>query len=75
MFHFPVPMYLQIALSTGLRQTFTYLAPQKSESPRVPKIGLRVRVSFGRSERVGLIIAMHQTTELDLSKLKPITEV
>ena len=68
-------MYLQIALATGLRQAFTYLAPEKSDNPRVPKVGLRVRVSFGRSERVGLIIGIHQTTELDLSKLKPITEI
>jgi primosomal protein N' (replication factor Y) len=70
-----MPMYLQIALATGLRQEFTYLAPNKAESSHLPEIGLRVRVSFGRSERVGLIIGINETTTLDLSKLKPITEL
>jgi primosomal protein N' (replication factor Y) len=73
--YFPMPMYLQIALATGLRQEFTYLAPNKTESSPLPEIGLRVRVSFGRSERVGLIIGITETTTLDLSKLKPITEL
>ena len=68
-------MYLHIALATGLRQAFTYLAPQKSEDSRLPQIGLRVRVSFGRSERVGLIVGIDATTELDPSKLKPIIEL
>ena len=68
-------MYLHIALATGLRQAFTYLAPQKSEDSRLPQIGLRVRVSFGRSERVGLIVGIDSTTELDPSKLKPIIEL
>ena len=68
-------MYLQIAIATGLRQEFTYLAPAKSKDSRLPKIGLRVRVSFGRSERVGLIVGIKPTTELDHSKLKPITEL
>ena len=68
-------MYLHIALATGLRQAFTYLAPQKSEDSRLPQIGLRVRVSFGRSERVGLIVGINSTTELDPSKLKPIIEL
>ena len=68
-------MYLQIAIATGLRQEFTYLAPDPSKSSHQPKIGLRVRVSFGRSERVGLIVGIKQTTDLDLSKLKPIIEL
>ncbi len=75
MSYFPVPMYLQIALATGLRQEFTYLAPDKTEDSYLPEIGLRVRVTLGRSERVGLIVGINQTTELDLNKLKPISEV
>ena len=68
-------MYLQIALATGLRQEFTYLAPDKTEDSYLPEIGLRVRVTLGRSERVGLIVGINQTTELDLNKLKPISEL
>jgi len=68
-------MYLQIALATGLRQEFTYLAPEEIQALPVPKIGLRVRVNLGRSERVGLIIGISQTTTLDLKKLKPIIEL
>lgn len=63
-------MYLQVVLATGLRQEFTYLPTQA-----IPSVGLRVRVSFGRSERVGLIVGINQTTDLDIKKLKPIIEL
>ena len=72
-------MYLQIVLATGLRQEFTYLAPDPATDPlsaiRLPAVGVRVRVSFGRSERVGLIVGVNLTTQLNLNKLKPIIEV
>jgi len=68
-------MYLQIVIATGLRQEFTYLAPDNAQGQNLPKIGLRVRVPFGRSERVGLIVGLSETTQIELSKLKPITEL
>lgn len=75
MFYFPVPMYLKIALATGLRQEFTYLAPDTTKDSCLPTIGLRVHVALGRSQRVGLIVGISQTTDVDLSKLKPIIEL
>ena len=68
-------MYLKIALATGLRQEFTYLAPDTTKDSCLPTIGLRVHVTLGRSQRVGLIVGISQTTDLDLSKLKPIIEL
>ena len=68
-------MYLKIALATGLRQEFTYLAPDTTKDACLPTIGLRVHVTLGRSQRVGLIVGISQTTDVDLSKLKPIIEL
>ena len=68
-------MYLQIALATGLRQEFTYLAQEEALASYKPKVGLRVRINFGRSERVGLIVGINKTTQLELKKLKPIIQV
>ena len=68
-------MYLQIVLATGLRQEFTYLATEETKASYTPKIGLRVRVNFGRSERVGLIVGVNKTTDVDFKKLKPIIQV
>ena len=68
-------MYLQIVLATGLRQEFTYLATEETKASYTPKIGLRVRVNFGRSERVGLIVGVNKTTDVDFKKLKPIIQI
>lgn len=68
-------MYLQVAIATGLRQEFTYLAPETSPTQHQPQVGVRVKVNFGASLRVGLIVGMTDTTDIDINKLKPITEV
>ena len=34
-----------------------------------------MRVNFGRSERVGLIVGVNKTTDVDFKKLKPIIQV
>ena len=64
--------YLQIVIATGLRQEFTYLPPVDTSA--VPAIGLRVRVAFGRSERIGLVVGISDTCTFDPSKIKPILE-
>ena len=67
-----MPKYLHIVLATGLRQEFTYLPLATSDSVPAPAVGLRVRVAFGRSERVGLIVGMGDNTTFDANKIKPI---
>ena len=69
--------YFQIALATGLRQWFTYLPPsqQGQDAAVEPTVGARVLVPFGRSQRVGLVMAKAATSSIVDSKLKPILSV
>lgn len=74
-----MPIYLQIALATGLRQQFTYALPeqpggQSAAMQATPTIGVRVRIAFGRSERVGLVVGISHSTDVDPAKLKAILE-
>ncbi|MCW4149701.1 primosomal protein N' [Halomonas sp. 18H] len=67
------PRVLGIATPSPLRRLFDYLpagpAPADGWQP-----GLRVRISFGRRRVVGVIIECRDSSELSLSKLKPIDE-
>jgi primosomal protein N' (replication factor Y) len=64
--------YLHIVIASGLRQVFTYL-PASDQSP-LPAIGCRVLVSFGRSQRVGLVVAHSDVCDLPTDKLKAVLE-
>jgi len=61
--------YLEIALPTPVRQTFTYVAPP-ALGPYQP--GIRVQVPFGRRTLVGIIIKVAASTSYPIHKLKPI---
>ena len=49
------PRVLQVALPLPLPQTFDYLPPEGLAAEAVPP-GVRVRVPFGRGERVGIVL-------------------
>jgi primosomal protein N' (replication factor Y) (superfamily II helicase) len=61
------PKVLRVALDTPLRRLFDYLPPE-APVPLAP--GLRVRVPFGRGERVGVLIECAERSELPLARLK-----
>lgn len=65
---------LQIAIPTPLRQTFDYLLPLGFREDQI-KIGLRVRVPFGKRETIGVIINISDQSTLPIKKLKSILEV
>ncbi len=67
------PRILRVAVIAPLRGYFDYLAPDHLTPP--PQIGCRVRVPFGRGERLGLIVEMSNSTAWPLTKLKPVSEV
>ncbi|MCU7842438.1 MAG: primosomal protein N' [Candidatus Thiodiazotropha sp. (ex Monitilora ramsayi)] len=59
---------LRIALSGPLRTLFDYLMP--AGMPRLPVVGTRFLVPFGRGGRVGLLMAIHHASELPRERLK-----
>ena len=64
---------LRIALPVPLGQLFDYLAPAAPTSPPAP--GTRVLVPFGRGRRVGVVVAISDTTEVPPERLKEILQI
>ena len=67
----PAPSIVKVAIATPVRRLFDYRAP----SGVVPEAGVRVRVPFRRSERIGVVIATSATSDLPLARLKPVLEI
>lgn len=62
---------LRVALDLPLHRLFDYLAPEASAADT----GLRVRVPFGRGERIGVIVEVAASSEWPLEQLKPASEI
>ena len=60
-------MILRIALPVPLNRLFDYLPLTGDE-----KVGARVKVQFGSRQMIGLIAQISDTSELELSRLRPI---
>jgi primosomal protein N' (replication factor Y) len=61
---------IRVALDTPLRRTFDYL--RDADSP-AGMAGQRVRVPFGRREKIGFIVSIESQSEIERSKLKRIS--
>jgi len=61
---------IRVALDTPLRRTFDYL--RDTDSP-AGMAGQRVRVPFGRREKIGFIVSIESQSEIDNAKLKRIS--
>ncbi|PLO69820.1 primosomal protein N', partial [Klebsiella michiganensis] len=59
-----------VALPVPLPRTFDYLLPEGMPV----KAGCRVRVPFGKQERIGIVTAVSERSELPLDELKPVAE-
>ena len=59
-----------VALPVPLPRTFDYLLPDGM----TVKAGCRVRVPFGKQERIGIVAAVSERSELPLDELKPVAE-
>ncbi|MEH6502368.1 MAG: primosomal protein N' [Cycloclasticus sp.] len=68
------PFYLKIAIDTPLRRLFDYL-PIKQTPVQRYEPGQRVIASFGRTQKMGVIVSISNTTELSEKQLKPIVEL
>jgi primosomal protein N' (replication factor Y) (superfamily II helicase) len=67
------PEILRVALDTPLRRLFDYLPAKDGRLDA--RIGVRVRVPFGRQRLVGVIHSFAASSELPREKLKPVLEV
>ena len=63
---------LKVAVSVPLSRAFDYLPDAGSP---VPEPGCRVRVPFGTKQRVGVVIAHAEASDLPSRRVRPCTEV
>ncbi len=64
---------VKVAVPSPLRRLFDYLPPRGFHGELRP--GMRVRVSFGRRQVVGLVMALEESSEVAPARLKAIEEV
>ena len=71
-------MILQIALDTPLRRIFDYKAPAGfvvDGAHGTPRLGVRVRVPFGRQQLVGVLVGLTSESSVPDAKLKRAFEI
>src|ERR1700686_4904448 len=64
------PMILQVALDTPLRRVFDSRAPAEFVAEGTPRLGVRVRVPFGRQQLIGILVGVGFESSVPDSKLK-----
>ncbi len=67
----PLPL-VRVAVPSPLRRLFDYL-PLDAQGATLPPPGSRVRVPFGRGERVGMVIAHSDHTDVAPQRLKRVS--
>jgi primosomal protein N' (replication factor Y) len=63
------PKLVRVAVPVPLADAFDYLVPAGAA---LPPVGSRVRVPFGRRERIGLVVEHPSTTAVAAAKLKTV---
>ena len=70
---FPAKTYWRLAVPSPLRRCFDYLPSTKTDCQSFP--GCRVRVSFGRTSSVAVMLEHADSTPVASNRLKPAQEV
>lgn len=65
------PIILRVAVDAPVPGLFDYLPPAEGNGV-APAPGMRVQVPFGRSRRLGMIVALAARTDQDSGRIKPI---
>ena len=65
---------LQVAVPVPVRHPFDYLPPRPGSAPPV-RPGARVRVPFGRTSAVGVVVGTAPASTVDAKRLKRVREV
>jgi primosomal protein N' (replication factor Y) len=70
-------MFFQIAIDTPLRRVFDYLPPiqENGETAKVPPLGVRVRVPFGRQRLIGILVGIVTHSTVATAKLRAAIEI
>jgi primosomal protein N' (replication factor Y) len=69
-------MILQIALDTPLRRVFDYRPPAEFFAVAgAPRLGVRVRVPFGRQQLIGILVGVTSESAVAAPKLKTALEI
>ncbi len=64
------PLIAEVALPVPLNKTFDYLIQDQ-----IPIVGGRVKVPFGRQNKIGVVLAIKEDSKFALNKLKQISQV
>jgi len=68
------PLILRVAVDAPVVGLFDYL-PTLDQAENTPVPGMRVLVPFGRSQRLGVIVALATGTDRDPARLKPVASL
>ncbi|MBF2760724.1 MAG: primosomal protein N' [Ectothiorhodospiraceae bacterium AqS1] len=66
---------IQVAVPTPLRRHFDYLPPSAIPGSFPIRCGMRVRVPFGRTTAIGIVIGIARKSALPIAKLKRVRDV
>ena len=66
--------FFQVAIAVPLDRLFDYLAPEGC-NPDAVKPGVRVSVPFGKGNKIGVLLAVRGSSELDSSRLKQVERI
>jgi len=64
---------LRIAIPSPLRRSFDYLPPANIKQTLLP--GMRIKVPFGRSQTIGILLEVATQTDIDIGRLRNATAV
>ncbi|REG82354.1 primosomal protein N' [Marinomonas pollencensis] len=70
----PYP-FVQIALPVPMRTLFDYKIPKAMALRHRLQPGMRVKVPFGKSSRLGVIVSFSEQSQWDENNIKPITSL
>ena len=66
-------MIAKVIIDVSLDRDFDYLVPPELES--VIRVGMSVTFNFGRSKRVGYVLALAESSSYPADKLKSLTGI
>ncbi|TDO95569.1 primosomal protein N' [Marinomonas balearica] len=65
--------YIKVALPVPMRRTFDYKVPKAIAVRHHLKPGMRVKVPFGKSQRIGIIEALAEESQWSDAQIKPLS--
>ncbi|MDB4837052.1 primosomal protein N' [Marinomonas sp.] len=67
--------FIKVALPVPMRTLFDYKVPKAIAMRHALKPGMRVKVPFGKSSRLGVIVSLSDHSDWDEAQVKPLTSL